>query len=75
LQDSEGDEPHKQSDPKVINTESTTQVKEQNVVEPIAKGVSDEHFMLCESARNDASVVKVPLPASTPTQPVIPVLN
>ena len=75
LQDFEGDESPKQSDPKVINTESTTQVKEQNVVEPVSKGVSDEQFMLWESARNDASVVKVPLSASTPNQPVIPVLN
>ena len=31
--------------------------------------------MLWESARNDASVVKVPLSASIPNQPVIPVLN
>jgi len=46
-------------------------VKEQNVVEPIAKGVSDEHFMLWESARNNASVVKFPLSALTPNQPVI----
>ena len=75
MQDFEGDESPKQSDPKVINTESTTQVKEQNVVEPVSKGVSDEQFMLWESARNDASVVKVPLSASTPNQPVIPVLN
>jgi len=75
FQDFEGDESPKQSDPKVTNTESTTQVKEQNVVEPVSKGVSDEQFMLWESARNDASVVKVPLPASTPNQPVIPVLN
>ena len=50
----------------MINTESTIQVKEQNVVEPVSKGVSDEQFMLWESARNDASVVKVPLSASTP---------
>ena len=75
LQDFEGDESPKQSEPKVINTESTTQGKEQNVVEPVCKGVSDGQFMLRESARNDASVVKVPLSASTPNQPVIPVLN
>ena len=73
LQDFEGDESLKQSDPKVINTESTTQVKEQNVVEPVCKGVRDEQFMLWESPRNDASVVKVPLSASN--QPVLPVLN
>ena len=42
LQDFEGDESPKQSDPKVINTESTTQVKEQNVVKPVCKGFSDE---------------------------------
>ena len=76
LQDFKGDESPKQSDPKVISIESTThQVKEQNVVEPIPIGVGDEQFMLWESARNDASVVKVPLSASIPNQPVIPVLN
>ena len=75
LQDFEGDESPKQSHPKVINTESTTQVKEQNVVDPVSKGVSDEQFILRESVRNDASVVKVPLSASTPNQPVTPVLN
>ena len=75
MQDFEGDKSPKQSDPKVINTESTIQVKEQNVVEPVSKRVRDEQFMLWESARNDASVVKVPLSASTPNQPVIPVLN
>ena len=75
LQDFECDESPKQSDPKVINTESTTQVKEQNVVELVCKGVRDEQLMLWESARNDASVVKVPLSASTPNQPVLPVLN
>ena len=42
MQDFEGDESPKQRDPKVISTESTTQVKEQNVVEPVCKGVSDE---------------------------------
>ena len=46
LQDFEGDQSLKQSDPKVTITESTTQVKEQNVVEPISKGFSDEQFML-----------------------------
>ena len=75
VQDFEGDESPKQSDPKVINTGSTSQVKEQNVVEPVCKRVSDEQFMLWESARNDAAVVKVPLSASTTNQPVIPVLN
>ena len=75
MQDFEGDESLKQSDPKVINTESTTQVKEHNVVEPNPGGVIDEQSILWESARNDASVVKVPLSASTPNQPVIPVSN
>ena len=50
-------------------------MKQQNVVEPKPRGVSDEQFMLWESTRNDASVAKVPLSASTPNQPVIPVLN
>ena len=45
LQDFEGDESPKQSDPKVINTESTTQVKVQNVVDPVSKV---EQFMLWE---------------------------
>ena len=72
LQDFEGDEFLKQRDPKVINTESATQVKEHNVVEPKPGGLSDEQFILWESV---ASVVKVPLSASTPNQPVIPVSN
>ena len=60
----------------MINTESTTQVvKEQNVADPKPIGVNDEQFMLWKSARNDASVVKVPLSASTPNQPVMSVLN
>ena len=46
LQDFEGDESPKKSDPKVISIESTTQVKEQNVVEPVSKGVSDEQCIL-----------------------------
>ena len=76
LQDFEGNESPKQSDLKVINTESTTQVvKEQNVADPKPIGVNDEQFMLWKSARNDASVVKVPLSASTPNQPVMSVLN
>ena len=75
MQDFEGDESLKPSDPKVINTESTTQVKEHNVVEPNPGGVIDEQSILCASARNYASVVKVPLSASTPNQPVIPVSN
>ena len=37
--------------------------------------MSSSCYHLWESARNDASVVKVPLSASTPNQPVIPVLN
>ena len=69
------DDSLKSSDPNVINTESTTQVKEQNVVKPIPKRASDEKIMLWESSRNDASVVKVLLSASTSNQPVIPVLN
>ena len=76
LQDFEGDESPKQSDLKVINTESTTQVvKEQNVADPKLIGVNDEQSMLWKSARNDASVVKVPLSSSTPNQPVMSVLN
>ena len=76
MKDFEGDESPKQSDLKVINTESTTQVvKEQNVADPKPIGVNDEQFMLWKSARNDASVVKVPLSASTPYQPVMSVLN
>lgn len=75
LEDFEGEESLKPSVPKVINTESTTQVKEHNVVEPKPGGVSDEQFILWESARNDASVVKVPSSGSTPNQPVIPALS
>ena len=76
MKDFEGDEFPKQSDLKVINTESTTQVvKEQNVADPKPTRVNDEQFMLWKSARNDASVVKVPLSATTPNQPVMSVLN
>ena len=75
MQDFEGDESIKPSDPKAINTEATTQDKEQNVVEHMHKRVSDERFMLWKSARNDPPVVKAPLSASTPNQPVLPILK
>lgn len=69
------DECIKPSDPKAINTEPANPDKEQNVVEHTYKRVSDEQFMLLESLREDPPVIKVPLSASTPNQPVLPVLN
>ena len=40
-------------------------MKEHNVVEPKPGGVNDKQFVLLGLARNDASVVKLPLYAST----------
>ena len=75
MQGFEGDESMKPSDPKAIKPESSTQDKEQNVVEHIHKRVSNEQFMLLESVRDGPLVIKVPFPASTPNQPVLLVLN